>query len=455
MRRFEILRTGLCVLALAAALAQPALADDDDAKDGEPTQPSILDSVTAFAPLKDARDALADKGLRVFGFYFSDPRANLDGGMEKGATYSGLFKLELEADFEKIAGIEGGKLYASGLQIHGKDVSERYVGNIMSVNDIGARPGVRLFELWYEQKIGDRLALRFGQMAADEEFIESNYAEDFIGATLGWAASPSENLPQEGPAYPLASLGVQASWEATEDLTLVGAIYNGYSARPDAADPQRANRHGLSFRLGDAPLVILEGRYKYDDGLGGLPGELKLGGYAHFGRFDDLKRGTDGLVLGSPGSNDTPRRRDDNVNVYAIIDQQLWRAPGGDAEDGIGLFLRAIVGPSDRNEINAYLDGGLTAKGVVPGRPDDVIGIAAAYANFSPKLRAADRAANEGATHRFEAIIEATYKAQIVPGLTIQPTFQYVMRPNGGPPEDGGDRIPNATVFGVTTIVTF
>lgn len=445
------MRSGVRVLATAAAFlaffAQPLRADEEDG-------PSILDSVPAFAPLKSGRDALAEQGFRISGFYFADPRANLDGGLREGSTYSGLFKIGLDADFETIFGIEGGRLHADMLQSHGKDLSERYVGNVMSANDIGARPGTRLFELYYAQEVGERLELKFGQLAADEEFLKSEYAEVFIGASLGWAAAPSENLPQEGPAYPLAALGAQAKFDVTENFTLIGAIYNGATADPKALDPQEDNRHGLNFRLKDPPLVILESRLKFE-GFAGLPGVLKLGGYGHFGTFEDLKRGTDGRVLGAPGSNDDPRRHDGDYNLYAVIDQQVWRAPGDDTERGVGVFARVIWGPKDRNAINAYFDGGVVAKGLLPGRPDDVAGIAFAYAGFSPSLRAADRAADEGAVHRAEKMIEATYKAQIVPGLTVAPTFQYVMRPNGGPPEDGGSRIPNATIFGVTTIVTF
>lgn len=445
------MRFGVWGLAATAAIlalfSQPVRAEEED-------DPSILDSVPAFAPLKSGRDALAEQGFRISGFYFADPRANLDGGMREGSTYSGLFKIGVDADFKKIFGIEGGRLHADMLQIHGRDVSERFVGNLMSANDIGARPGTRLFEFYYEQEIGDRLTVKLGQLAADEEYLKSEYAEVFIGASLGWAAAPSENLPQEGPAYPLAALGAQAKIDVTENFTLIGAIYNGTTANPKALDPQVNNPHGLNFRLNDPPLVILESRTTFD-GIGGLPGMIKLGGYAHFGAFEDLKRGTDGRVLGSPGSNDEPRQRDGNYNLYAVLDQQIWRAPGDDPERGIGLFLRAIWGPKDRNTIDAYFDGGLVAKGLAPGRPDDVAGLAFAYAGFSPSLRAADRAANEGVAHKAEKMIEATYKAQIVPGLTVAPTFQYVMRPNGGPPEDGGKRIPNATIFGVTTIATF
>ena len=448
----------VCAAIAVAATHLPTLADDDE------DTPSILASVPSLAGLKRTRDALAEKGLRISGFYFSDPRANLDGGLREGATYSGLLKIKLDVDLETSAGVEGARLHADMLQIHGRDVSEDYVGNLLSPNDIGARPATRLFELYYEQEVGDRLTLRLGQMAADEEFKTSDHAELFIGASFGWAASPSENLPNEGPAYPLAQLGAQASWTATDDLTLVGAIYNGHAADPDAEDPQRANRHGLNFRLGDPPLVILEGRYRYAGGEdGGLAGALKLGGYAHFGRFEDLKYGTDGRVLGAPGSNGEPRRMDGTFNVYAIVDQQIWRKPGGEDEDedGVGVFARTILGPADRNPINAYLDGGVVAKGLVPGRPDDRFGVGAIYANFSPKLADAGRAEaladNVDAPRRtYEAAIEATYKAQLIEGLTVQPTLQYVMRPNGGPRENGAARkIPSATIFGVTTVVRF
>ncbi|MGA0531925.1 carbohydrate porin [Hansschlegelia sp. KR7-227] len=456
-------RSVLGLLAAASLLAAPAGAAEDDEAD-----PSILDGVPAFAGLAAGRDALAEQGFRISGFYFSDPRGNLSGGLDKGWTYSGLFKIGVDVDAKTVFGIEGGRLHADMLQIHGRDVSEEHVGNLLSANDIGARPTTRLFELYWDQEVSDRLSVRLGQMAADEEFMTSAYGENFLDATFGWAGPPSENLPQGGPAYPLAALGAQATWKATENFTLVGAVYNGRAApgRYDD-DPERGNRHGLNFRLQDAPMVILEGRYRYNEGedAAGLPGEIKFGGYGHFGRFGHLKRGTDGLVLGSPGSNDDPRRRRGNVNLFAIVDQQIWRLPGGEDEQGIGVFARVIAGSSDRNPISTYVDGGVVARGLVPGRPNDVIGVAYGWADFSPALADADRAAHAAAgldlpARSSEAVLEATYRAQIVPGLTVQPTFQYVWRPSGGFAEaESEDEAPkrtrNAKVFGVATIVRF
>jgi hypothetical protein len=45
-----------------------------------------------------------------------------------------------------------------------------------------------------------------------------------------------------------------------------------------------------------------------------------------------------------------------NYGVYGVIDQQLYRLPGGDWQGGVPVFSRASFSPSDRNQINAYID---------------------------------------------------------------------------------------------------
>ncbi|MFC7053694.1 carbohydrate porin [Hansschlegelia quercus] len=434
-------------LTLSALVAAPALAGEDEAAD----EPSILDHLPAFAPLKEARDALAEKGVRVSGFYFSDPRAGLSGGRDSGATYSGLFNLAVDLDGEKLFGVEGAKLHANMFQIHGKDVSERFVGNFLSANDIGARPSTRLFELWWQQPLNDQLEIRVGQMATDVEFITSDYGENFLDATFGWAGPPSENLPAGGPAYPLAAPGVRLKYTPREDFTLLAGLFNGYPAGKGEGDAEKRNRHGLNFEIGDPPLVLVEGQYRWNGGeeASGLPGTLKLGGYWHGGRFKRL-------------DEDSRTRRGD-FNLYAVLDQQVLRFGERDDERGLGVFLRGIFGPSDRNPVDAYVDGGFAATGLFASRPHDVFGIAAAWASFSPGLLREAREANADLgladrPHGFEGVIEATYRMEMVPGLTVQPSLQYVIHPGAGtlePDEDGARRVKNATIFGVATIVRF
>ena len=59
----------------------------------------------------------------------------------------------------------------------------------------------------------------------------------------------------------------------------------------------------------------------------------------------------------------------------------------------------------------------------------------------------------------FEAIFELTYLAEVKPGFTVQPLFQYVMHPAGGAvdPNDATQtrRIKDAVVLGVRTTLNF
>lgn len=58
----------------------------------------------------------------------------------------------------------------------------------------------------------------------------------------------------------------------------------------------------------------------------------------------------------------------------------------------------------------------------------------------------------------YELALELTYQAQIIPGWTVQPDFQYIFRPSGGvidPINPLVGRIPDAAVFGVRTMVSF
>jgi porin len=47
------------------------------------------------------------------------------------------------------------------------------------VSGIEALPTTRLYEIWFEQKWGTKLALRAGQLAADTEFMTAKYTDVF------------------------------------------------------------------------------------------------------------------------------------------------------------------------------------------------------------------------------------------------------------------------------------
>ena len=42
---------------------------------------------------------------------------------------------------------------------------------LQTLTDIEAPVGVRLWELWYQQKFGDKFDIKIGEQSLDEEFI--------------------------------------------------------------------------------------------------------------------------------------------------------------------------------------------------------------------------------------------------------------------------------------------
>lgn len=406
-----------------------------------------------------ARSAAAKKGVSLCLTYTGEVLGNVSGGIRRGAIYEDKWELDLDLDFEKLVGWSGASFHGSALQIGGKGLSGNEIGNLLTVSNIEAPPSTRLFELWFQQNfLGDKISIRAGQLSADSEFAISDYAGLFMNATFGFPAALALDLPNGGPAYPFATPGVRVKIAPTDNFSVMAAIFNG-----DPIGPGR-NPHGINFRTQDPPLYMAEAKYAYKFGSGddALPGAFHLGGWYHAGRFNDLRFDTLGLSLANPASNGIPARHEGEGGVYAMLDQLLYKVPGTE-DNGLGMFLRLAAAPEeDRNFIDFYVDGGLTYKGLFPGRGDDTIGLGAAFANVSNSISGLDRDTRffTGVNipiHDFEAAVELTYQFQIVPGWTVQPDFQYIFHPGGHTAATplGTRPIRDAAVFGLRTSIKY
>lgn len=315
----------------------------------------------------------------------------------------------------------------------------------MPVSFIEATPATRLFELYFDQKLfNDKVSVRFGQLAADSEFILSDGAGAFLNGTWGWPSITAEAMPNGGPAYPLATPGVRVAFNPNDQVALLVGLFNGNPAGPCGnEDPQVCNPHGLDFRVSDPPLLMVEGAYKYNQGGGQLPGTIKFGGWRQWGDFETL-RDPDRVIHGDYG-------------LYAVIDQMIYRLPGEGDPKGISVFGRVIGAPSDRNVVDIYWEAGMTFSGMMPSRPNDILGIGFAYTGISDDESARQRADGEPVISDYEALIEIAYTIHVIPGWTVQPDFQYFWNPGGHAPDPDDDTkaIPNAAVFGLRTSINY
>lgn len=449
----------------------PAASESVERKSDVPASESIQTSLGPAGDIGGIRGTLAEAGFTYSLTYIGEVLGNTVGGERRGTVYQGRLDAQFDIDLNRVAGWSGATLHTNFYQIHGRGLSGNFIGNLLSASNIEALPATRLFELWLEQKLlDDRLSVRAGQLAADTEFVVSQYSGLFINSTFGFPGLLAANLPNGGPAYPLATPGIRAKYSPTDNLSGMVGVFNGAPAGMRATDPQRQDRSGLEFRTTDPALIMAELAYTFDVGQEGAarPGTVKFGAWTHLGRFDDLRfaaaaEDASSLRLADPGSSGSAQRFRGNGGGYVVFDQLLYR-PEGVADGGLGMFVRLLGAPGDRNLLSFYTDGGLTYKGLIPGRPDDTMGVSVAYAQFSGAVRGFDAdlaALNPGVFQPIrssEGVLELTYQAQIVPGWTVQPDLQYVRRPGGGivnSRSGTGATIKDAVVLGVRSSIRY
>ena len=119
--------------------------------------------------------------------------------------------------------------------MHGRSITADNIGALMPVSNREATPATRLFEMWFEQHMFDGcLAVKVGQLAADQEFILTSYLY-FLNGTWGWPSIAAADLLRGGPAYPLATPGVRVAIKPNAEPS----ASHGFSLRCDRSNLAR------------------------------------------------------------------------------------------------------------------------------------------------------------------------------------------------------------------------
>jgi porin len=440
---------------------------DAQAKDPPKPPPSIWEQDTLTGDWGGARTALKDKGIDVTLNYIGETLAVLSGGLRRQASYEGRLEFSVDTDLQKLIGWTGGSSHFTVYQIHnsGHFNAVDNVGSISDPSNIDAFPTTRLFTAWFQQNaFDDRLSVRIGQLAGDDEFIASPTAGGLINGTFGWAGVLAANMTNGGPAYPLAAPGVRVAVKPTEQLTVQTALFSGDPAGANCNDiPQKCNRYGTTFSFSGGALWMGELQYaiNQDKKAAGMPGVYKLGAWYATADFADQHFGLNGaggvVSLASPAAV-APLNHSGNWGLYAVADQMVARSDGR----SLNLFVRGGFSPSDRNLISYYVDGGAGIKGLLPGRGDDTLTFGVAYARISRDAAALDQdiLAINGPPYPIrdaEVLFELSYQAQIAPWWTVQPDLQYIVHPGGNVPDPNNPNVTvrNAFVAGLRSTIKF
>lgn len=422
--RITATRMGACAL-LLASIASPAAAE---------TLEEWLAGDYATGTWGGARTYLEDRGISFEGAYTTDLMGVRNGnvGSGDGWDYAGRIDFGLELDFEKMAGLTGFSLYASGAWSSGQNLSERKVGNVFAVQQIFTGREIRLSQLYAQQQLlEDRLTLKIGRLTTESDFLSSDIYTNYVSGGINGVPA---NVPGGNFGFttaPFAQWGIVAAAQPIDALRLALGVYNADERTIDD------RRNGTRFTLDpeDGLFAIGEAQYSWhqpleDEGGGeakpadGLPGMAKLGIFGESGDREDLKDGRD---------------KDGNAGFYVSLEQMAFREDGT-LDQGLTPWAVATFLPRRSiNELPVFFGSGLVYKGLIPTRDDDNTAIGFFYGRLSRDLE-------DGGS---EKVLEINHTAQLTPWFYVRPDLQLVFDPAGASSAD------TAVVFGGEIGITF
>ncbi len=385
---------------------------------------------------------MLNHGVAISPTWIGEVFGNPSGGVKQGVISDGLFNVALDLNLDRMSDspfFDDMLIHANALYIYGSSLSASDTGDFSNTSNLAAYNSVRLQELWWQKWFWQqRVSLKIGNMAVDNEFFQSQSAALFINGTFGAFTFIASNVPN-APVYPVASPGVRIQFLPTSKFYVMAGVYG----MDDNSDPSVNNKNGTRFALASSSgmLVMSEAGYLLNQSPNdrGLQGTYRIGSWLHTANYDtwpsqaNFANGTG--PLRSAGAN---------YGIYGVMDQQIYRH----GEEAISLFVRSGGAPSNTNFVDYYVDGGLNFTGFIPGRLYDVGGIALARSHVSNAF-SDSQIAQRNPLSTAETVIEATYKAQIAPWWSVQPDVQYIVTPSG---VEGSK---NALVLGLRTNVAF
>jgi porin len=378
-------------------------------------------------------DALSSGGIEFSLGTTQIYQQNARGGISthrKSGRFTGSFDLEINADMQKLLGIEGGRVYMLAESSFSNGIDEPSVGSYFGVNGdaYSGYRGIDVTELWYEQSMfDDDFRIRVGKLdltggfdhhGCPVSFDASMFANDERSQFLNNALINNPTIP-----FPDRGLGLALYWHVAGSWYLSGAA-------ADAQADARETGFNTTFGGEDYFFYIFETGItpKLDSANGELQGAYRIGTW-----YDPQPK----------ANSDSEKYYRDDTGFYLSFDQMLMKE-NSDANDtqGLGTFARYGYADSDKNDMTNFYSFGIQYQGLFDGRDEDVLGVGYARGFFSDK-------ASVTYTEDYESVVETYYNMVITKWARLTPSIQYVAN-------TGGDKNnKDAVIFGTRLQVTF
>lgn len=467
----KLVAVGSVVAALAIA---PAIASADDGATPAPVaqateapapQPSIAPGL--LGGWGGARQALANKGITVYGGVVDEGATILNGGYHSGTANAGQFELGTNIDFGQLnPGSGAGTLHFIFTQRYGSSLANDAIGSLISVQEIyGAGLTDRLTELDYAQPLfQNKVNLEFGRVVMQNDFITGG---QYWGSSL-YCLYQNNGICGTGDGVPNNSgwgYFPTSQWGARVRVTPSNSFYavaGAYQVNPTYGNSGQG--FNLSTNGDTGTMFPFETGVTLRNNAGQKVGDVSIGGYYDTSNVLNYESYLAKFVpAGNPVLAAVPqiyqRGRD---GAWFQFDHLLSgsAAPG---QPGTAFFATYEYGDPQTALFSSFVDAGIAWHGTFRSRPNDVLALGYTYNKINPRLYTFEQELQgygyDVPLNGVEQALELNYSMQLTPWMTLRPGIQYVMNPSGESSNvayPGGIVGPkNALVFGLGTAITF
>ena len=384
----------------------------------------IWERNTMFGDLGGRRSDWYDKGFSLDMQVTQVYQKVTSGGSATGngnAAYNGLSEINAYLDTAKLGWWSGG-LLATTVQTSWGNPLESEAGNISLVNVTPLWPvpyhnTTRVMEYYLTQGLPHEMILIAGRLDATNFLDTNSYANTPESQFLNGSFN---NDLLWGELLTFSTYAGLLIIPVSEGFDIATGIWT-----PDTQpDDYAGDWNDIA--------AVINPIFSYH--IGDKPGKLKFA-YAYSTEdtvaFDNPFYGPI-----DPRGKELVSSKSDNWLFTINIEQHLW-TPQGRKENyasgtqdfdnnppGIGLFYRFGYMPDDRNAFNMTMSGGIGGRGVIPGRPNDRMGIGVYGFFASDHFQEKSLLLNELLDD--EVGFEAYYNFAITPWMQISADVQYI-----------------------------
>lgn len=334
-----------------------------------------------------------------------DVTSNMSGGAQTGETQLGLINLDFAMNTENMNLWEGGTFKIHIQNTYGGRPTEKLVGDLQVYNNIENGNHTYLYQLWYQQRIGD-LSLLLGKHDMNARFFTSGMAGSYINSSFGIMPLASLNVPVS--IFPNTTLGLTGKYTINPNMAVQAGIYNGIPGEITQSN------FGTDLNLGLNHGFFYIGEFHLKNPFESVKGTYKVGAFHHSGDFS------------IPTKNS--RQQPGAGGVYFMADQMIT-ATGKNGRKGLGTFLQLGYSPDVSSINDFYWALGMNYTGLLHSGGKDEVGLALAHASAQDRLAEA----REKELRSCETVVEFTYRYAITDQITLQPDIQYIIHPGMNP----------------------